>query len=130
MFLSITTSEADLELLQYPRWSSLWTVPAVNYYHKAFHLGCRSISRSASELVNVFNKTSRNFCSKTDLPIFMKKNTEQLVINMFKTEHALAFYFFKSVFVISSNSIKVHSKSDFCLPINTKYFGKNSVQKY
>ena len=62
--------------------------------------------------------------------LWKKKNTEQLVIDMFKTEHALAFYFFESVFVISNNSIKVHSKSDFCLPINTKYFGKNSVQKY
>ena len=35
--------EADLGLLRHPRWS------AVNYYHKALHLGCCSSPRSASE---------------------------------------------------------------------------------
>ena len=35
-------SEADLRLLQHPRWST-------NYYHKAPHLGCCSSPRSASE---------------------------------------------------------------------------------
>ena len=37
-------TEADLGLLQHPRWSALW---AVNYYHKALHLGCCSSPRSA-----------------------------------------------------------------------------------
>ena len=37
-------TEADLGLQQHPRWSALW---AVNYYHKALHLGCCSSPRSA-----------------------------------------------------------------------------------
>ena len=42
-----STPEADLGLLQHPRWSAL--LPAVNYYHKALHIGCCSSPRSASE---------------------------------------------------------------------------------
>ena len=43
--ISSSTSEADLGLLQHRRWSAL--LPAVNYYHKALHLGCCSSPRSA-----------------------------------------------------------------------------------
>ena len=40
--ITINTSEADLGLL---------LLPALNYYHKAHHLGCGSSPRSASELL-------------------------------------------------------------------------------
>ena len=39
-------TEVDLGLTQHPRCSTL----AVNYYHKALHLGCCSSPRSASGL--------------------------------------------------------------------------------
>ena len=39
----VGVSEADLGLLQHPRWSAL-----CNYYHKALHLGCCHSPRSVS----------------------------------------------------------------------------------
>ena len=41
-----TLVEADLRLLQHPRWIML---EAVNYYHKALHLGCCCSPRSVSD---------------------------------------------------------------------------------
>ena len=41
----IIVPEADLGMLQHPRWSSIVEL----YYHKELHLGCCSIPRSASE---------------------------------------------------------------------------------
>ena len=51
-------AEADLGLLQHPRWSTFicdnsqrLPVPeAINYYHKVLHLGCYSSPKSASDL--------------------------------------------------------------------------------
>ena len=47
--LQQTFPEADLGLLQHPRWSLCdKLLEAVNYYYKAFHLGCCSSPRSTS----------------------------------------------------------------------------------
>ena len=35
----------------------------INYYHKALHLGCCSSPRSASDLINLFQRFSRNLSS-------------------------------------------------------------------
>ena len=58
----IQRPEADLGLLQHSRWSA--RLAAVNYYHKALHLGCCSSPRPASG--DVFRALSniwdREFC--------------------------------------------------------------------
>ena len=48
-------TEADLGLLQHARWRALW---AVNYYHKALHLGCCGNPRSASAWTLKFDNFS------------------------------------------------------------------------
>ena len=49
-----TITEAYLGLLQHPNGAlcdNSQRLEAINYYHKALHLGCCSSSRSASEIV-------------------------------------------------------------------------------
>ena len=65
-FDNLLSSEADLGLLQNPRWSA---------YHKALHLGCCSSPRSASDREQMFFEQSKHEdvrCKKQPLEVFCK----------------------------------------------------------
>ena len=83
----IMYSEADLGLLQHPRWS-----PAVNYYHKALYLGCCSNPRSTSgtNATHWELEEACNFIKKETLAQVFSCEFCEISKNTFFTEHLWA----------------------------------------
>ena len=128
-FTSFT--EADLGLLQHPRWSALsykLTAEALNYYYKELHLGCYSSPRSASGLNNNTSNSERKIKAtrlvKTLLCLF--KQLECVVLGEVQVPNTLQYRFkiFSGTTQINANKTMPAFFLIVCRSLGIKYFFK------